>query len=330
MITQQDRSGVYSSDGAAAAEQAVAVVAAGPADGADTVFRWTNYSRAMNDVGQCALSEMTRLALRNGAQVVYGIVADGDYAAAFELVESVERAGVVVCDSTQSAVQQALRAMVERCSAQHRERIAVVCGEDGETAEELVSRAALLNSERMVLVAPGGALCAAAVAGAIAAAVDPAMPLSGVQLSGIESVESAAVDGQLDTLAQGGVTALEMVAGMCCVVRGITTRTTTDGAADATWRELTTIRVVDEVVSGIRNSLLTRFARAKNTAQIRGAIHSQVVMELEDRVRREIIGGYDDVVVEAAADDAAACLVEFAFTAVHGLKRIWLSAHITV
>ena len=342
LITKHERPGVYSSyeasalSAAAGKGKAVAVVAAGPADKEGTVYSWTSYSRAMNDVGQCQLSELARLALKNGAGLVYGVVAGDNYEAAFGLVETIEDAAVVVCDSTDLTIQQKLRDMVESCSAVRKERIAVVGGAAGEPVSALLERAEGLNCERVVLVAPGGAAgeggitCAAAVAGAIAANTDPALPLGGVRLYGLEGLETTYEDGDIDLLVQGGVTPLEMLAGGCYVVRGVTTRTTTGGVPDATWRELTTILVVDEVIPGIRSALRAKFARAKNTEQTRGAIRSQVVMELEDRVSREIIDSYEDVTAEPLDSDPTVCLVEFAFTVAHGLNQIWLSAHITV
>ena len=129
---------------------------------------------------------------------------------------------------------------------------------------------------------------------------------------------------------RGGVTPLEMLSGSGSVVRAVTTRTTTGGAADATWRELTTILVVDEVIPAIRTALRTKFQRVKNTEQTRGAIRSQVVLELEKRIGQEIIDSYEDVTVTALENDPTVCLVEFAFAVTHGLNQIWLSAHITV
>lgn len=342
VIGKHERPGVYSSyeasalSAAAGKGRAVAVVAAGPEEGKGAVYGWTSYSRAVNDVGLCALSDLARVALKNGAGLVYGVVAGSDYEGAFGLVEALEDVAVVVCDSTELTVQQSLRTMVENCSAARKERIAVVAGGAGETASALVERAKGLNHERMVLVAPGeaggngGVSCAAAVAGAIAGNTDPALPLGGARLYGLEGLESVYEDGDIDLLVQGGVTPLEMLAGGCYVVRGVTTRTTTGGAADATWRELTTICVVDEVIPGIRNALRARFTRAKNTTQTRGAIRSQVVMELEDRVSREIIDSYEDVTAQPLDTDPTVCLVEFAFTVAHGLNQIWLSASITV
>ena len=345
-ITTHERPGVYSSyeasslTAASAGGGAVAVVANGGDAAGSGVYTWTSYSRAAADVGQCALSELARLALKNGAGVVYGVAAGEDYAAAFEQVAALEGVAVVVCDSTTLTVQQALRDMVEECAQVRKERVAVVAGAAGETVSALVQRAAGLNHERVVLVAPGtvdsegqaadGACCAAAVAGAIAGSTDPALPLGGAELKGLDGLSQTYDDGEIDLLVRGGVTPLETVSGSTCVVRAVTTRTTTGGAADASWRELTTILVVDEVIPAIRDSLRARFRRVKNTEQTRGAIRSQVVLELEDRVSREIIDGYEDVTVSADESDPTVCLVEFAFAVTHGLNQIWLSAHITV
>ena len=345
-ITTHERPGVYSSyeasslTAAAAGGGAVAVVADAGDSGADGVYTWTSYSRAVADVGRCALSELARLALKNGAGVVYGVPAGENYTAAFDRAAALERVAVVVCGSTDLTVQQALRDMVKECAQVRKERIAIVAGAAGETVSALIERAAGLNHERVVLVAPGtvdsegetadGACCAAAVAGAIAGNTDPALPLGGAELKGLGELSQTYSDGEIDLLVRGGVTPLETVSGNTCVVRAVTTRTTTGGAADAAWRELTTILVVDEVIPAIRNSLRAKFQRVKNTEQTRGAIRSQVVLELENRVSREIIDGYEDVTVSASDSDPTVCLVEFAFAVTHGLNQIWLSAHITV
>ena len=84
------------------------------------------------------------------------------------------------------------------------------------------------------------------------------------------------------------------------------------------------------MVPGIRTALQTRFNRTKNTAQVRGAIRSQVILELEQRKAAEIITDYGEVTAEALAENPTVCLVTFSFTVAHGLNQIWLSAQITV
>lgn len=339
-ITNHERPGVYSDYEASGVTLAktggktVALIAA--MDGADGTkcYTWYSYAQAVSDCGAGeTITEMARLALKNGAGMVRAIPAGESYDAALQRLSALEDAAVVCCDSEDAAVQQALRDCVEASSEARRERIAVVCGGEDESVTELVARAAKLNSERVVLVTPGaggGAECTAAVAGLIAGESDPAMPLGGAVLEGLSGLDHSYADNEIDQLVKGGVTALESLAGKISVVRGVTTRTTTGGAADATWRELTTILVVDEVIPGIRQALRAKFDRCKNTAQTRGAILSQVIVELENRVSQEIIDGYEDVTVQALESDPTVCLVEFAFTVAHGLNQIWLSAHITV
>ena len=88
--------------------------------------------------------------------------------------------------------------------------------------------------------------------------------------------------------------------------------------------------IVDDVIPALRASLRARFVRSKNTAQVRAAIRSQVMVELENKRAQEIIDSFGEVSVKASEDDPTVCLVEFSFAVAHGLNRIYLSAHITV
>ena len=216
----------------------------------------------------------------------------------------------------------------------------MVAGGAEESVTALTDRAKALNSERVVLAAPGGVsaegtalsglTAAAAVAGAIAGQGDPAVPLGGAELLGLNGLSAQYGDNDIDLLVRGGVTPLDSTGGTVSVVRGITTRTRSGESEDAAWRELSTVLIVDDVIPAIRESLRARFRRAKNTEQSRGAIRSQVVLELENKKSREIITGYDGVTVSALPENPTVCLVEFAFTVAHGLNQIWLTASITI
>ncbi len=346
-----ERPGVYSSYGASAAVwggraiRTIGVAAKSVSGTANTVVRLTSYEMGVSAFGEDAadapgMSTMLKLLFQGGASVVAAVKVDGeDYAAAFAALQTVEDAQVIVCDSGALEVQQALRASLESASAIRRERIAVV-GMDGASTTELVERAKALNSERMALVGPDGLdsagktlpgmFAAAAVAAAVAITRDPAIPLNGTQLPGLGGVSAAYGDNEIDLLVRGGVTPLEAVGGIVSPVRGITTRTTTGGAVDATWRELTTILIVDDVIPTIRQSLRSRFSQTKNTAQTRGAIRSQTIVELENKLKAEIIDSYSDVAVSVYEDDPTVCLVEFSFSVAHGLNQIYLTAHITI
>ena len=340
-VTEHQRPGVYSVYDASSAlagrtgGKAAAVAAVSVKGTAGTVYPLTGAEKAEEIFSADeVMTRLIRALFANGAARVYAVpVAAGsteNYQAAFEALEKVEEVAVVTCDSTEIEVQKALRDSVMSASAARRERLAVVCGGEGETAEQLVSRGEGLNCERVVLTAPGGAVCAAAVAGAIAGGEDPAVPLGGAELKEVPGMDTRWTDGEIDLLVLGGVTPLGEAGGQVSVVRAVTTRTKTGSASDATWRELTTIRIGDDVIPTLRNALRARFSRAKNTEQGRLAIRSQVIVELENKVRDEIITGYENVRTSAVEGNPTVCLVEFKFTVAHGLNQIWLNAHITV
>ena len=349
-VTNHERPGVYSRYDASTVVKGrgggggcVGLAALCGTGTAGTLYTFNRYEEAVTAFGgEETLTELVRLLFLNGAAQVKAVpvAEEAGYKAAFSVLEAAEDIAVVVCDSGELTVQQALRDSAAAASAARRERIAVAAGGACETVTELLERAKALNSERVVLVAPGGTdeegkavsglSLAAAVAGAIAGTTDPALPLGGAVLSGLYGLETTYGDNDLDLLIRGGVTPAERTGGVTSVVRGVTTRTTTDGTADTTWRELSTILVVDDVIPGIRSALRSKFHRAKNTEQSRGAIRSQVVLELENRKEREIISGYDNVAVSADPDNPTVCQVEFSFSAAQGLNQIWLTAHITV
>ena len=301
----------------------------------------TSYDRAVAAFGSSGaedMAELIRLALKNGASGVVAVPVDGEsgYEAAFAQLARMEGIALVLCDSTDRAVQKKLRDSVAEAASLRRERLCVLAGDRDESVDGLIERARELNHERVVLVAPGAvdgggaSISGLPLAAAIAGESDPAVPLGGAELLGLNGLSVRLEDNDVDQLILGGVTPVESSGGVISVIRGVTTRTTTAGASDSAWRDLSAIRVVDDVIPGLRDVLRSKFRRAKNTAQSRGAIRAQVVLELENKLAREIITGYEDVTVTADAEDPTRCLVEFAFTVAHGLNQIWLTAHITV
>ncbi len=346
-----ERPGVYSSYDASmlvrrgTASKVVGVAALAAQGETDQVELVTSYEEGLTVFGTDGegqgMAEILRLLFLNGVTAVRAVrAADAEhYQDAFDLLSMEEDIQVVVCDSGELTVQQLLRTSLESASAARRERIGVV-GSSGEDVSALITRAEGLNSERMVLVGPdvtdqggktlSGVFAAAAVAGAIAANSDPAVPLNGTGLQGLGGVSVRYSENDIDLLVRGGVTPLEAVGGVVSPVRGITTRTKTGGVEDTTWRELTTIMIVDDVIPAVRTALRSRFTRTKNTLQTRGAIRSQVIVELENKLAAQIIDGYGEVTVEADSVDPTVCLVEFSFAVAHGLNQIYLTAHITV
>lgn len=348
-ITYHERPGVYSdfdaSSVTASGGGVKTVALAGLSAAAAGLYTVTDYAAGAAVFGaDSQLGKMLKLAFANGAGTILACPVAADtaaaYGAAFDRIFAERAARLCAVGSALEAVQTALRDRIDAASAQKGECVGLV-GLSAPDNAALLARAAVLNDERMVLVGPdvyltgetafgGGCMAAAALAGALAAQTDPALPLNGQVLAGLSGVSRTVSDAELDSLIRGGVTMVELNGGRAEVIRGVTTRTTTGGAADATWRELNTILIVDDVIPAIRDSLRAKFARAKNNAATRGAVRSQVIVELESRVAREIIDSYDAVTAAADADDPTVCRVSFGMTVAHGLNRIYLTAHITV
>lgn len=344
VYSSYDASSVVSASAAAKTIGAAAVATKGTVNKVELI---TSYEEGKSVFGEDAsgvygMSTLLKFLFANGAGAVKAVAVgkdeseEKDYASAFAALSDEEDVGVMVCDSAAQSVHLLLKTAAEDASAARRERIAVIGGSE-ETVAQMVNRAKAVNSERVVLVGPniasdgGGTMSAVfAAAAVIAGNTDPSVPINGAELTLFGAADKRLSDNEIDQLVRGGVTPIETVGGVSSPVRGITTKTSSGGAADTTWRELTTILIVDEVIPTIRSALRTRFARSKNTAQSRGAIRSQVVLELEEMKSREIVDSYGEVLVSALKSDPTVCLVEFSFTVAHGLNRIYLTAHITV
>ena len=295
------------------------------------------------------MAEIIRVLFANGASGVKAvplIVPEGEtepaaetYGAAFSKLCADEQVKLIVCGSRNADVHALLKAAVSDASGRNAHKIGIVEPSSAEIGET-VSEAQTINCERIVMVSASvGGVCgltsapgclAAALAGAILASPDAATPINGAVLHGLSGTAASYTDGEITTLVRGGVTPVEAVGGEICAVRGITTRTLTGSVSDPTYREITTVLVIDDVVPGVRDALRASFMRAKNSAQTRGAIRSRVVIELEKRLEAGIIESYSNVTAATDPDDATVCDVTFDFAVAHGLNRIIVTAHITV
>ncbi len=289
-----------------------------------------------------AAGDMISLAFAGGAaQVIFCPVAANTaqaYTAAVTTLLTQGEVSLLAVETDNGSILGSIAALL--CQEGTRECIAFA-GMHQPSAAGLSTMAESLNCERMVLLGGdvrmageesfgGGCLAAAAMAGLLSAQTDPALPLHGTWLPGLEESNLHLSEAQIDTLVHAGVTPLETVGGQVRLIRAVTTRTKTDGIADATWRELTTMCILDDLIPGVRNALASKFLRRKNTAITRRAIRAQTAIVLDDRVRREIIESYEALSVEAVEGDPSACRVGFTFQVVHGLNRIHLNVHIIV
>ena len=279
--------------------------------------------------------KLISLIFQNGASSVKAAVTADDtkngYAAAFALLMKEPDIYVITCDSTEADVLSALLAAISSGDESTKYRIGVVEGA-GNTAA-LKALAAGLNSQRMIITTPvknGGMGTAAALAGMIAGTADPALPFGGAELAGVTDELEEYTDDELNALIGAGVTPVRREGTAVCVVRAVTTRTKSGGTPDVSWRDVNTVLIADNVITQVRGVLKGMFSRAKNTLRTRGAVRTQVVIELEKKLDAGIIDGYGDVSVTQDENDPAVCLVSFEFSPASGMHQIIISAYITI
>ena len=275
------------------------------------------------------MAGMIEKALINGASGVKAVKAGTeesfDYEAALAALEREDDLGAVCCDSTQGAVLQLLKASAAAASDSGRERVAVGCF----SGEDPAAFANQLNCERMMLLcqAPEGK---PAGGGLLAAAADPSAALNGAVLEGITGLSKAFSEEELDILLQNGVAVLEMRAGRAELIRGVSTRTKTDGVSDRTFHDINTVLIIDTVIAGIRASLKGMLAGARNNEKTRSALATQTAVKLEEYRLQGILDSYRSPVVAASGEDLSVCVVTVEFTAARGLNQIVIQASITV
>ena len=148
-VTNHERPGVYSRYDASTVVKGrggggcVGLAALCGTGTAGTLYTFNRYEEAVTAFGgEETLTELVRLLFLNGAAQVKAVpvAEEAGYKAAFSVLEAAEDIAVVVCDSGELTVQQALRDSVKAASEARRERIAVVGGKAGENATALVQR----------------------------------------------------------------------------------------------------------------------------------------------------------------------------------------------
>ena len=317
-----------------------AVVAKANGGEPGTVYHFTGYAEAcevfLPDTEGKTMLGCLRVLFASGVSGVVATAVQQDYEPALELIAEVDNIGAVVCDAADSASLALLRQSVEKSARELRERIAF-CGL--EAASAAITAAQALNNERVVLACPaaqavGGTLkaaayTAAALAGAVLAQSDSAQNYNGLRLGYIQQPEKLA-EADIQLLLAAGVSVVENVNGAPELIRALTTKTQTGGVSDRSLCPLNTILIIDEVLSGVRNSLKLRLRGARLAAHSLESVRTQVLVELDAFRQNGILESFLPPNVYGDSADPSVCVVELAFKVAHVLSQIHITAHIQV
>ncbi len=229
-----------------------------------------------------------------------------------------------------------IQTALETAAQARRERIALTGLDDPADA---LAAAGVLNSERMIICAPGAKAggedsaaiyCACGLAAKLLTAADVSASFSGAEMTGLTAISNPAGEEAIEAMLAGGVTPFEAVAGRIECIRAMTTRTKTGGVGDRTFAPVNTILIVDDIMHALRQSLRLLLQGAKNTPQGFEAIGSQVLVLLAAKKEAGLITDYSPPRVYEKPGDPSVCMVEVRFHVAFVVNQIHIEAYIQV
>lgn len=306
------------------------------------VYKLTKLTDVETAFGKSGLMlSLCKAAFENGAYSITAVSAgesDENYETAFNLIEKTDDISVVICDSSDTAIQQLLVQSVNAASQNKKERIGIVFS--GTEQTDISEWASNFNSERIVLIAQNpidsegnilsGGILTSAVAAIISQCTDPSQSFNGISLEGITSLNGTLNENEIDSYIVNGITPFEVIAGRVEIIRAVTSKTNTNGVTDKTFKELNTILIIDEVIKAVRDMLNKNITYTKNNVTTRSAISSQVTVKLQEFLDSNIIDSYIVPNVYQSDEDATVCIVELDFTVAKGINQIHIIANINV
>lgn len=253
--------------------------------------------------GELTLIRALELIYKNGGQTVYAVRTAGatveGYQQSLALLEN-KIVNIVLLagqDATNTGMVNALNAHLNTTADNKGERIGIIgsgFNNDQDNFEQIRGHNLSNDDGRLIFTAPGilmtsqgkqeklpGAYLAAAVAGLIASLNVQASPTN--KTLSIEGLTTEFNNAQLQQLVQRKVLTVEARNGFR-VVKGITT-------ADSPWNQITTRRIVDYAIYGVRSSCDPYIGKLNNE-RVRSAMKATLDAFLTSMVESEALVSY--------------------------------------
>lgn len=338
-------------------DRAVLLVGTGVDETKEVLFQINSTTEASTHFGpESNASEIVRILIRNGVTNIKGICvgdvgeseepytqATDAYAAALEKSMSAEDIMCIILDKSDKTLYSVVKEHLAEAEAEDLYRYAVVgCGSSVSTTTLAVAEATAVDSDRMFIPYPNmvndagttvdGSITAAGIAAAIVTQTnDPALPVSGVPLSGYGGVAVKLLKTEFDTLCDGCVVPIYIEGGVPYIYRLVTT-SQKDAGKDSIWHDATTRLIADDVLDSVMAKLRANYKRTKNVTRVLNAIKTDVISVLEDKEGLEIIQNFDRDTVSVIRDpnDIYGALVDYEFQVVTPLYTITITQHMKV
>lgn len=309
---------------------------------------FTQQNQVIEEFGQnCNISNMSEIVFNNHVSKIYCIAVSigenipslAEYKTAFEIAENVLDISTVVCDSEDTDIIEIFKESICKSCNSGKERIGFAGA--GNTPADLAGK---INCEYLCLVTPevkyinksnvtsnnkSSIYLAAAYAGLVCASEDPAENLNSAEIYGEFVFDSTLSEVQIEDYLKNGVAVFEKTSTGTELIRAITSKQLQNNQQDS-FRELSSVRIVNDVMLSVRSMLKNRLKGLKNNKATQESIRSQVVLELENKKNKEIISSYEMPEVYSKEDDPTICIVEISFNILYSIHQINLMAYIQV
>jgi hypothetical protein len=255
-----------------------------------------------------------------------------DYAQSLELLENQDVNIVLLAGqsvTTDKVMVAVLEGHLKTTAEIKRERIGII-GSGSDNLDDVTNHG--LNSDRLIFTAPGvlvtangkqsklpGGYLAAAVAGLISSLPVHTSPTN--KVLAIEGLTTTFNSSKLEKLTQSRVCAIEQRNGFR-IVKGITTN-------DEAWQQITTRRIVDYAIYGVRSSCDPYIGKLNNE-RVRGAMKATLDGFLTRMVENEALVSYElDVSATRAQQLAGEAIVTITLSPTFSIDFIKVTMYLS-
>lgn len=138
-------------------------------------------------------------------------------------------------------------------------------------------------------------------------------------------------DNQISELLKAGVCVFENQTNIIKLIRAITTSTSDEeDNEDFTYRNLSTVLIIDTVIPAIREILKNKLLNANNNSITLNSVMALIISKLDYFVDINYISSYEKPNIYVGQDDESICFVELNFTIVQGVYQVYLNVEVNV
>ncbi len=260
---------------------------------------------------------------------------DEDFSTALNMLINQSNVYIIIVLGDAFAKADFIKNALNVASLEKKEKIAVITCPEG---TDVNTAATSLNHERIMLTYPkitavdgSTDLSAGILSAFISRNTNPASNLNGEYISGEYVLSQVMSEDEINTAIANGVCVFEQIGTYTELIRGVSTKTRDEnGNLNSTYRNISTIILIDSVVPIIRVAIEQRLKFLVNSKSSIDSLATQIVIILSNFKDDGILSDYDNPIINISIDDPSVLEIDLSFTVAQGINRIAITCHITV